>query len=176
MRAIVVYESMFGNTQRVARAISDGLRSLLPVDEFEVGVAPHEIPDGIDLIVMGGPTHAWGMSRAKTREGLHSDTGDALVSPGIGLREWLEAVQPWSHDIAVAVFDTRFDKPRWLTGSAARSVEKRLARKGILTLVATESFFVTGTKGPLVDGETERARKWAQSLARTVADRGVRAT
>ena len=66
--------------------------------------------------------------------------------------------------MAVATFDTRLDKPRWLTGSAAKGAAKLLRRRGHRLAAAPESFFVAGTTGPLRPGETERAHRWGQSL------------
>ena len=62
-RALVVFESMFGNTQQIAEAVKEGLSTSVPTDILEVGTAPGVIPDGVGLIIVGGPTHAFGMSR-----------------------------------------------------------------------------------------------------------------
>jgi flavorubredoxin len=67
MRALVIYESMFGNTQQVANAVGDGLARTLPADVVEVGHAQATVPVNVSLLVVGGPTHAFGMSRQKTR-------------------------------------------------------------------------------------------------------------
>ena len=69
-----------------------------------------------------------------------------------------------SASVGAAAFDTRIDKPR-VPGSAARAAEKRLRRLGFRFVAAAESFYVTGTKGPLVPGEVERARLWAEQVA-----------
>ena len=67
MRALVVYESMFGNTEAVARAVADGLAEMHDVDLREVSQAPTEVIGRVDLIVVGGPTHAFSLSRPATR-------------------------------------------------------------------------------------------------------------
>jgi flavodoxin len=67
MRALVVYESMFGNTQAIANAIVQGLSGRMRVEALEVGVAPATIDDDVALLVVGGPTHAFGLSRPQTR-------------------------------------------------------------------------------------------------------------
>ena len=64
-RALVVYESMFGNSEKVARAVAQGVAEVMPVKLVEVTVAPTEL-EGVDLIVAGGPTHAFSMSREST--------------------------------------------------------------------------------------------------------------
>jgi hypothetical protein len=66
-----------------------------------------------------------------------------------------------------AAFDTRFAKPRWLTGSAATKVAQRLGRKDY-KVIGTESFFVQTTGGPLADGERDRAVAWGRALAATL--------
>jgi hypothetical protein len=167
MRALVVYESMFGNTQTIANAIAEGLRSDFAVDAIEVGRAPVVLDAEVDLVVVGGPTHAWSMSRARTRQGIDPKP----ISGGRGIREWLAALETWPSRTAAATFDTRFRKPRWMTGSAARSAQKRLGRKGIRTIVPAESFFVDDSKGPLIAGEQERALRWGRELAHAVRSR-----
>ena len=168
MRARVVYESMFGNTQVIAQAAAEGLAVSMTVDLEEVGSAATEIPGDVDLLVVGGPTHAFGMSRERTRESAAEQAVGGVVSAGDGLREWLGALTGGSRAVAAAAFDTRIDKPR-VPGSAAHGAEKRLRRLGMRMLVPAASFYVTDTSGPLVDGERERARGWGELLASTMA-------
>ena len=68
MNALVVYESMYGNTEQIARAIGNGLAERTTVEVIEVGIAPTALAPDVGIIVVGGPTHAFGMSRAGTRE------------------------------------------------------------------------------------------------------------
>jgi hypothetical protein len=111
MRAFVVYESMYGNTQHVAEALAGGLaESGFDVRTTEVGAAPTTFA-GVDLVVAGGPTHAFSMSRASTREDAATKTDTPIVSAGIGLREWIESLEP-ADGVAVATFDTRVRHPR----------------------------------------------------------------
>ena len=88
MRAMVVYESVFGNTRQVAEAIGDGLRSSFDEVEIrEVGSAERHI-DRIDLLVVGGPIHAWRMTREFTRKAAREQaSGSAVLSNGIGIRD-----------------------------------------------------------------------------------------
>jgi hypothetical protein len=167
-RALVLFESMFGNTQQIAEAVKEGLSTFVPTDIHEVGTAPDVIPDGVGLIIVGGPTHAFGMSRPKTRQDATRQAGGHVVSGGNGLREWLTTLRaPGS--LSAAAFDTRIDKPR-VPGSAARGAEKRLRKLGFQIATPSESFYVTGTAGPLVDGETERARRWGEELGHGFSD------
>jgi hypothetical protein len=166
MRAYVVYESMFGNTQKVAEAIAEGLSEHLEVQISEVGVTDHHIPEGESLLVVGGPTHAHGMTRPGTRKSPDvTKRPGGPVSAGLGVREWIKGLGSSDGRIAVATFDTRFDKPVWLTGSAARGAARGLKRLGFRSLAAPQSFFVSGTSGPLRGGELERAREWGARLA-----------
>jgi hypothetical protein len=164
MTAVVVFESMFGNTQQIANAVTEGLSRHLPVEQVEVGTAPMIIGDDVELLVVGGPTHAFGLSRPGTRQSAAQQAEDGLVSRGMGLREWLDTLPKGSSHVAVAAFDTRISRPR-LPGSAAAAAEKRLRRLGFRVLARFQSFFVEGTTGPLARGELERARRWGEELA-----------
>jgi hypothetical protein len=172
MRALVVYESMFGNTQAIADAVAEGLGAHLPVDAVEVGAAPTVVGDDVALLVVGGPTHAFGMSRQGTRQDAGKQAEHGLVSAGIGLREWLAAVHESAGSVAATAFDTRIERPR-LPGSATRAAGKRLRRLGFRIIVPPESFYVTGTQGPLLDGELERARRWGGQLGATVTGQAL---
>jgi hypothetical protein len=163
MHALVVYESMFGNTRSIAEAVADGLAAHMKVDLVEVGAAPTTIGDDVELLVVGGPTHGFGLSRPGSRQDAAKQAPHGLVSTGIGLREWLASVGPGSAEVAAAAFDTRFKKPRWLVGSAARKAEQLLGRIGF-RVIAPESFFVAGTTGPLLEDERQRARRWGEAL------------
>jgi hypothetical protein len=170
-RALVVFESMFGNTETVAREIAAGVASTMDVDVVEVGVAPARLTDDIALVVVGGPTHAFGMSRPSTRQDAAKRAGRAPVSSGIGVREWLGDLPDAGGGVGAAAFDTRANKPR-LPGSAARRVHKQLRRLGFRMAARAASFYVTGTSGPLVDGERERARAWGERLGSEVVAAG----
>lgn len=158
MKTAVVYESSFGNTRTVARAIAAELGACVySVDEEPPPLA------GLDLLLVGAPTHVHGLSGTRSRQAAR-DQG-APAEPGFGAREWLERM-PEAPGLAAAAFDTRADKPALLTGSAARGIAKRLQRHGCTLVQEPESFLVEGTPGPLAAGEAERAAVWARSLRR----------
>jgi hypothetical protein len=163
-RALVIFESMFGNTRTVAEAVAEGLSSRFVTDLTEVSLAPTRIVEDVSLVVVGGPTHAFGLSRPRTRQDAATRADGPILSPAKGLREWLEAAERPRSGVVAAAFDTRIDKPR-VPGSAARGALKRLRRLGFGVVAAAESFYVTGTKGPLLPGEVERARRWAEQVA-----------
>lgn len=166
MRALVVFESVFGNTKYIAESIVEGFGPGVAATIVEAKQSEALPQDDIDLVVVGAPTHAFGLPRPGTRKGALQQAPDKAVI-GDGVREWLDKLPAASPGILAATFDTRVVKPRWLPGSAARKAASRLRRLGYQVL-ATESFFVVGTQGPLSDGELERARMWAARLARLV--------
>jgi hypothetical protein len=162
MRAFVVYESMYGNTEQVAEAIGQALSTTGDVTVVDVASAPASLPDGVDLLVVGGPTHAFGMSRAATRQQALA-TGGRATDLEAGIREWLGALHVGSPAPAAATFDTRVKVPL-LPGSAANAAGRVLRQLG-LSMQARESFYVVDQQGPLRDGELERAAAWGRSLA-----------
>jgi hypothetical protein len=166
MRALLVYESMFGNNQAIAEAVAEGLAPEVTVEVVEVGHAPVPIPDEVELLIVGGPNHAFGMSRPSTREQAAQETDEPLVSAGIGLREWLDSLPPLDRPIRFVTFDSRVDKNVIRTvDRTAGSLRKRLRKRGMRPLDDSESFLVEDMKGPLVPGELERARAWGAELA-----------
>jgi hypothetical protein len=165
MSTVVVYESMFGNTKTIAEAIAEGLRGAGQVALGSVDdLSPDQAADA-RLLVVGGPTHGHGMARANAHQTLAKDGSyakyGAVLAGEESLRGWLERLPGRA---AAAAFDTRYAKPRWLTGSAATKIAQRLRRQGY-TVVGTESFFVQTAGGPLADGERERAVAWGRALA-----------
>ena len=145
MNALVVYESQFGNTEKVALAIAGALRAFGQVRAARVDPAHLIDLQQVDLLVVGGPTQSYGVTS--------------------GIRSFLEKIPLTQlHQLSVACFDTRLRQSRWLTGSAAGAMAKILQKMGIAPRVPAESFLVSGKKGPLADGELERAAVWANAL------------
>ena len=162
VRAVVVYESMFGNTQEVARAVAEGLAEHLPVETVEVAAARTTFAAD-ELVVVGAPTHAFSMSRVRTRQDAAAKSAAPVVSQGPGVREWLARLTvPSGHPLA-ATFDTKVARPR-LPGSAARAIEQRLRNKGWHIAHPAQTFRVQGSTGPLVAGELDRARALGEHL------------
>src|SRR6478736_4094490 len=147
MRAVVAYESMYGNTRRVAEAIAAGLQSTCSVTLVPVSQLERESLDTADLIVIGGPTHVRGMSRMSTRKAAE----EAAHKPGSTLAVEADAQAPGLRE--------------WLT---SRGIAKELRRHGVTLLTQPESFLVS-KDNQLLPGEEDRARIWGQQLARTVA-------
>lgn len=171
MRALVVYESMFGNTRHVAEAVARGLGSA--VRTVPVTQAHEENLSDYDLVVVGGPTHAHGMSRESTRHGAAEqaekpDSGLTLEpdAESEGVREWLDSL-PSGGGRATA-FDTRIDLAAVLTGRAGKGIAKKLRKHGF-ELVADPESFLVDKQSALEPGEEERAEQWGRSLAQQAA-------
>jgi len=168
MKAVVVYESMYGNTHLIADAIAEGLRP-----HGDVVVVPVDHADGTlvadaDLVVVGGPTHAHGMSHESTRKAAAEAAGkpgaDLELDPdaeGPGLRDWFESLAGVTK---AAAFDTRVDVPAAFGGRASKGIARRLRHQGAKLVADPESFFVT-KQTHLEPHEADRAREWGAGLA-----------
>jgi flavodoxin len=154
MNALVLYDSKYGNTERIAETIALALQEALPTRLASIG----EVDDceewlrGIDLLVVGGPTHRHGIS-------------DPLKTPLACLGDHTLG------GLRVAVFDTRIHGARLVTGSAAAGLAKLLRHRGAWVVVPPASFIVGGTEGPLADGELEHARTWAREVLQVMGIR-----
>jgi len=171
MRALVVYESLFGNTRRIAEAIGEGLAEHLEVTLKEVSQAPAPIEELVDLVVVGGPTHAFSLTRPSTRANAFQQ-GASEGEEDYGLREWIAGLHRGPHSELVASFDTRVDKVRRMPGSAAKKADRLVRHLGYES-AGRESFYVADTSGPLLPGEPERARAWGRRLGDKMAEREV---
>ena len=176
-RALVVYESVFGDAATIAQAIAAGLSSRLEPDVVAVADAPTVVSADVRLLVVGGPTHAFGMTKEATREGAIKQYGAEIADTSLGLHEWLDAVQLPPH-LNAAAFDTRMDHPKLITklDHAAKTEEKLLRGLGATLVAPAEHFVVTDAKGPLKDGEEDRARRWGTALGELVAARPANAS
>lgn len=170
MQAMVVFESMFGNTEALARAIADGIATRASVVVLPVGEAPDVVSSEIGLLVVGGPTHAFSLSRRETRSSAVEQGAAPVTSVDEGLREWLGRVSV-ARTTAVAAFDTRVLKAH-VPGSAARAALRRLRRQHLTPIAPATSFAVAGTRGPLEAAEVDRAWAWGESIAALATKRG----
>ena len=153
MNSLVIYDSLYGNTEKIAREMG---RVLGAVDVVSVGMVKMEQLKGVDLLVVGSPTQRLQMTRAMK-------AFLAKIPAGA-----LEGVQ-------VATFDTRLPERTIkknailaffvkMYGFAADPIAKGLAARGGCLAARPEGFFVEGMEGPLVAGELERAAEWARKL------------
>ena len=160
MKATVLYDSQFGNTGKIAQAITDGLSDALGVTEAvemkQISSARPDQLSGLDLLVVGSPTQKF-RPLPTTTNFLKSIPQNALKG------------------VKVAAFDTRiteeqidgnrfFSKLVNVFGFAADPISDRLEKKGGEVVMPPEGFTVEGTEGPLTEGELERAKEWGRQL------------
>jgi flavodoxin len=156
MRALIVYDSQYGNTEKIARAIGSSLQQQGEVEIVRVGDVKTELLTGIDLLVVGSPTQQF-RATEPMRLFLKNIPKDLVKG------------------IRVAAFDTRLTQAfidkhpplpffERIFGYAAERIAKALKEKGGQLLVPGEGFYVEDTEGPLVEGELERAELWAKKL------------
>jgi flavodoxin len=147
MQTVVIYDSKFGNTEKIAQAIGRGLDALGDVRVMSTGEAT--LTERPELLLLGGPTQHRG------------------ASPG--LRQFMDTLPAALRGVPAAVFDTRYRGATWLFGSAAAKAAKAIRNAGGELIAEPESFFML-RKGPLESqtlepGEIERAEQWAADLA-----------
>jgi hypothetical protein len=174
MHAIVVYESMYGNTRHVAEAIARGIDDSGTARVVPVSMAEAVSLAEFDLVVVGGPTHLHGMSRASTRhtadDAATASAGDLVMEPdptSEGVREWLASLANMTG--RAAAFDTRIDGAPLLTGRASKGIGKMLRAAGFQLVVEPESFLVDKATH-LLAGEEQRAQAWGAGLTATQVD------
>lgn len=152
MKTLVIYDSEFGNTEHIARAVAKRLSQFGPARTLRVEIADPEDLEGIDLLVLGSPTQGWRATQP--------------------FKAFIDRFPEGSMDgIPAAVFDTRYKMTEVLTGSAAKRSAKQLRKLGLELLLPPESFFVKSKEGPLFEYELERAESWAQALAETYLEK-----
>jgi len=157
MKALVVYDSFFGNTERIARSIGNALGRPEDVGIIQVGNVRPEQLTGLKLLIVGSPTRAF--------------------RPSPAVKNFLKSIpKNGLNGVKVAAFDTRMTEEEInsavfilrilvnIFGYAARPISDRLVKKGGELIAAPEGFFVHGTEGPLKEGELERASNWAKQI------------
>ena len=159
MHAVVVYESFWGNTAAVARAIAEGIgpdATAMTTDQ-----ATADLVSNADLIVAGAPVLGFRLATEAIRDGLYQESGAPRPADTLhpSMRSWLRDV-PTGH-ARIAAFETRF---RFSPGGAIGTIQHALERAGYRQLAKGEKFLVTGKYGPLKLGELERARRWGAQL------------
>ena len=165
MKSVVVYESLWGNTAAIARAIAEGLGpEAVALHTDEAGA---EAVSGADLIVAGAPLLGFSLPTDQMREGIRANPGSASEPADLdhpSMRSWVEGLPAAAGRFAT--FETRI---WWSPGSAAGTIAKLLTEKGYSAAAPAQKFLVTGRYGPLKAGELERARAWGVELARSAS-------
>ena len=164
MKAVVVYESLWGNTAAVARAIAEGIGE--GARALSTGEATPEAIAGADLIVAGAPVLGFKLSSQKMRDGIAKNPPKG-PPPDLSqplLRTWLEQLPAGGG--RSAAFDTQAKGP---FGKAGPTIAKELESRGYARIAEPQGFIVKGQTGPLRDGELERAKQWGAELGRLIA-------
>jgi flavodoxin I len=146
MKTLIVYDSVYGNTEKVAQAIAEAIGG--EVKLARVGELDLSELKALDLLIVGAPTHA--------------------ARPSPATREFLERIEARAlKGVKVAGFDTRLTNT-WakMFGFAARGIANGLKKKGGTLVVPPEPFYVDGSEGPLSEGELERAAAWGKEIVR----------
>lgn len=146
MKALVVYGSVYGNTEKIAKAIAEAIAPSNEVRVLRVGEAKPSDLASVNLLILGSPTQAG--------------------RPVSAVQDFLGKVPELSlKGVSVAAFDTRISKKIvGLFGYAAGRIADNLKKKGGTLIASPEGFFVTGREGPLKEGEPERAAAWAKGI------------
>ena len=146
MKALIIYDSVYGNTERIAKAIAEAITPSNEVKVLKAGEANPSQLEPLDLLIVGSPTHAG--------------------RPVAGIQDFLNKVPEVSvKGKKVAGFDTRTSsKVGKIFGYAAGRIARGLEKKGGIPAASPGGFFVTGTQGPLKEGELERAAAWAKAI------------
>ena len=149
MKALVIYDSVFGNTEQIAQAIGNALGSQEDVEILRVSDVKPEQLTGLKLLIVGSPTHGG--------------------RPTPAIKDFLNKVsKPAIRGINVAAFDTRFSTILVrIFGYAAGRIAGSLKRNGGTLIASPEGFFVKGKEGPLKEGELERAASWAKAIVKS---------
>jgi len=146
VKTLIVYDSVYGNTEKIAQAIGEAIGGQV----LQVGKVSAADLQGLALLIVGSPTRGG--------------------RPTEGLQAWLDQLPATAlQGIRVATFDTRSTvKFVRIFGYAATRIADSLTQKGGALLAPPAAFFVKGTKGPLKEGELERAAAWARDLAASI--------
>ena len=160
MKVLIVYDSYFGNTEKIARVVADTLAASADVETVKISTLAFDKVSGHDLFILGSPTRGFNAS----------EQVQAFLKtiPAGGLQ-----------GIKTAVFDTRihpdtikFFLPRFIVkrgGYAAEKMASALSQKGAVLSAGPAWFIVKESEGPLVEGELEHAAQWAASLLEKAA-------
>jgi flavodoxin len=155
MHTLVIYDTKFGNTAKIAEAIARGAGARGSVSLLDTAEAAQPLAERPDLLIVGGPTQKRGPSPA--------------------LRGFVDALPPSLRGVPAATFDTRYRGATWLMGSAASEAAKRLGNVGARLAAPPESFFIA-RGGPLESqgleaGELERAEAWGRVVGAAAGSR-----
>jgi len=158
MKVIIMYDSVFGNTEKIAKAIGDSIGPQENIEMLRVNDMKLEKLQGINLLITGSPTRAFKPTKSIV---------DFLINIPAN---YLKGVNVAAFDTRVSTTDVNSRMLNGLVkifGYAAKPIADKLQKKGGNLVVPPEGFFVKESEGPLKEGEVERAAEWAKSLIKT---------
>ncbi len=162
MKAIVVYESHWGNTAAVARAIAEGIGP--EAHPLSTAEATGAVLADVDLIVAGAPLLGFSLPTELMVKGLANEKAPAPADTSHpSMRTWLAGLPKGT--AGAAAFETRI---WWSPGSAAKTALNMLEKAGYRPVAKPQRFIVTGRYGPLKEGELERAKAWGAELSQAM--------
>jgi flavodoxin I len=158
MKTLIIYDSAYGNTEKIAQAVAESIRSQVTL--VRIGEKDMELLKGVELLIVGSPTQKF--------------------QPTEAIKAYLNNLQKRTlNGVMVAAFDTRLDMDtvknstfRWMLntgGFAARKIARKLVKKGGRLIAQPEGFIVLEMEGPLKDGELERAGEWGKKILALVS-------
>lgn len=162
MKALVWYDSFFGNTQQIAEVVAEAIRPYVRVVELQrIQNASPEDVEQADVLIIGSPTRGFQPSE---------DTKALLRQlPRHALRGmWVAAF-----DTRIALHTIENGLFRWIVktgGYAASTIHKSLLRHDGQAVIAPDGFCVTDKEGPLMEGELQRARAWGNTIGQIVGE------
>ena len=155
MKTLIIYESFFGNTEKIARAIGEGLGSSNEVEVMKIGDVKPEQLENVDLLILGSATHAFNPS-PETKRFLSHLTSNSL-----------KGKKAAAFDTRIALEDIKVRFLRFMVnlfGYAAKPISNKLRKKGAQIIIEPEGFYVKENEGPLKEGEIERAGEWGSRI------------
>lgn len=155
MKALVIYDSIFGNTEQIAKAIGSAIGSSEEANVLRVSAAHPDQLQGLELLIVGSPTRGF--------------------KPTPEITDFLKNIADNNlQGVKAAAFDTRLGNDDIgspivrafvkIGGYAAKPIGATLEKKGASLVLYPEGFFVKGSGGPLKEGELERAAAWAREI------------
>lgn len=159
MKGLVIYDSAFGNTEQIANTIGSTLGSPDEIEVLRVGEVKMEGLTGLELLIVGSPTQRFKPTEA-TSDFLKRIPANCLQGTKVGAFDTRLTIEEIEETRMLPFFVRIF-------GYAAQPIANKLKKKGGKLIAPPEGFYVQGMKGPLVEGELERAETWARQIIAT---------
>ncbi len=163
MKALIVYDSQFGNTEQIALAMYNALKGKMDTDMLRVGDLRPEHLAGLDLLIFGSPTQRFNAT-TRVNDLLKGLPKNSLAGVGVAAFDTRLTLEEINQTPVLPFFVKLWGRSAY----AAQRIATHLRKKGGAQVLSPEGFYVTGTEGPLVDGELERAMQWAEQIRENI--------